>query len=1085
MISSKRSWLALLIVAGLLLSSVAPVFAQDDEPIVPDGTSRLYLPAAINGIVTALEVPAEDMVSAAPGSMQRSLLNSVSQLKLNASITTDAAATDLKVAPALRSAHGKVSVVVQLTAPSLAEVVSAQSVSGAAVDAVAAISAIDQQQAQVMQTVQGLDSSAEMLGSAQKALNAVMLTVDSSALKQLAASPSVRSVRPVVDYQLDLAETVPYIGATAVQNAGYDGSGVKVAVLDSGIDYTHANLGGPGTLEAYAAAYGVDNADPKNTTRDGLFPTAKVVEGYDFVGEAWPNGPLAPDEDPIDYEGHGTHVSDIIGGGGGVAPGVSLYAVKVCSAVSSSCSGVALIEGMDYVLDPNGDNDLSDRMDIVNMSLGSPYGQAFDDDLSQAVENASAAGILSVVSAGNSADKPFIVGSPSVAPSALSVAETEVPLAKLPVMQVLTPASIAGDYGAVFQPWSAPLTSVIEGPVQYGDGAGGGLTGCSAYAAGSLAGKVLLVDRGACSVSIKVSNGAAAGALAVIVGLIAPGDPFGFGFGGGDPSVPGFNIGQGDSNKIKSGLSAGVTVRFDPANQRPLVQHVVGSSSRGPSMLTHIIKPEIGAPGASVSAIAGSGAEVEAFGGTSGAAPMVTGAAALIKDAYPQRGPAEIKAVLVNTGETDIMNKATLFGGKIAPITRIGGGEVRVDRALKSPVAAWVANTLQPVVSLGFDDWSRSNILRRAGITVRNYTNEGKTYKISVSYRYADDEARGGITVNAPGKVFVSANGTGSFGVNFRVRTEKLDVWDLNGPNSGAEGANGDLLSVYEYDGYITLTNANDATDTIHLPWQILPRKAGEVGLTWKKGFVQVRNNGVGDTRVESYSLIGSNGNMPEGGPGGQNPNPDLRYVGYATYPVPAGYCSAAPSFIMAFAVNTFEQQTHANAPFSFTVDIDADQDGNLDYEVYTSDQAGDLSDGRNVTFVYDFATGLSSAFFYTDHQMKSGNTVMLICGEQIGMNADNFFDPMDINVYAFDNYFQGIFTDGFEGITISPLGEQYLGLFENGGVGSTALPSKTSDKLRLLDYGQTTNNTESGLLLLYRDGAVNGVEAGVLYASR
>ena len=83
-----------------------------------------------------------------------------------------------------------------------------------------------------------------------------MLEVDADAIEELAADPLVRSLRPVVDYQLDLAATVPYVGATAVQNSGYDGRGVRVAVLDSGIDYTHANLGGPGTVAAYAAAYG-------------------------------------------------------------------------------------------------------------------------------------------------------------------------------------------------------------------------------------------------------------------------------------------------------------------------------------------------------------------------------------------------------------------------------------------------------------------------------------------------------------------------------------------------------------------------------------------------------------------------------------------------------------------------------------------------------------------------------------------------------------------------------------------------------------------------------------------------------------
>ena len=1100
MIPSKRSWLALLIVAGLLISSVAPVFAQD-EPVLPDGnlpdgSQLLFLPFARNGIITELQVPAEGMMGAARGSTTRALPATASALKLAEAATLENVA-EAKLAPSLRGAQGRVNVVVQLAAPSLAQTVAAQGLSASAVDATAQVNAIEQQQAQVAQSAQSLDSSVQVLGSVQKALNAVMLNVDAAALKQLAANPNVRSVRPVIDYELDLAETVPYIGATAVQNAGYDGTGVKVAVLDSGIDYTHANLGGEGTLEAYQAAYGTSLSDPRNTTRDGLFPTADVVEGYDFVGEAWPNGPLAPDEDPIDEGGneggaggHGTHVADIIGGNGGVAPGVSLYAVKVCSAVSSSCSGVALLQGMDYAVDPNGDNDLSDHMDIVNMSLGSNYGIAYDDDLSQAVENATDMGILTVASAGNSADKPFVAGTPGNARTALSVAQTEVPSSKLDVMEVLAPPSIAGTYGALRQPWSAPLESVIEAPVQYGDGATpvGNANGCAPFAAGSLAGKILLVDRGVCAISIKVGNGADAGAVAVVVGLIAPGDPTVFSYGGGNVTVPGFNVTQATASTIKSGLSAGVIARFDPATGIPLVMSMVGSSSRGPSMRDFIIKPEIGAPGGSVSALSGSGTGVEAFSGTSGAAPMVAGAAALIKDAYPDRSPLEIKAVLVNTAETEVVNKAAFLGGGLAPITRIGGGEVRVDRALAATVAAWDASTLQPTISLGFNDWSRNNILRRPGVTVRNYSNQGKTYSIAVSYRFADDAARNALTISAPSTVFVSANGVGSFGINYILKTSNLENWDVNGPNSGQQGANADLLTRYEYDGYITLTNTQDPTDTIHLPWHILPRKAGEVALEWKSsgGYVQVRNNGVGQTRVESYSLLGRNGNLPQGGPGENNPTPDLRYFGYATYPVEAGYCSANESFVMAFAFNTWEPLSHSNVPASLEVDIDVDQDGDFDYYVFTADTSfSGISDGRNLTWVQNATTGAANAFFYTDHQFNSGNTVLLICGEQIGMNAENFFDPMDVAAYIADIYFQGAYTDAIEDITISPLGEQFLGVFDDGGVGATTLPSHTLDKLRVIDFGQTTNTTEMGLMLLYRDGAIRNVEAAALFASR
>ncbi len=93
------------------------------------------------------------------------------------------------------------------------------------------------------------------------------------------------------------------------------------------------------------------------------------------------------------------------------------------------------------------------------------------------------------------------------------------------------------------------------------------------------------------------------------------------------------------------------------------------------------IKPEIGAPGASVSAQVATGDGETAFGGTSGATPMVAGAAALLIEAYPDRAPEQIKAMLMNSAETEIFTNPALSPGELAPITRIAAGELRVDRA--------------------------------------------------------------------------------------------------------------------------------------------------------------------------------------------------------------------------------------------------------------------------------------------------------------------------------------------------------------------------------------------------------------------
>jgi subtilisin family serine protease len=129
-----------------------------------------------------------------------------------------------------------------------------------------------------LERILALDPNAKVLAQVQLVLNAVFVEVDASVFGGIAADPAVKRVVPVGNYELDLSETVPYIGATAVQNSGFDGSGIKVAVLDSGIDYTHANLGGGGNIADFDAAY----ADL--TSRNGLFPTADVVEGYDFFG---------------------------------------------------------------------------------------------------------------------------------------------------------------------------------------------------------------------------------------------------------------------------------------------------------------------------------------------------------------------------------------------------------------------------------------------------------------------------------------------------------------------------------------------------------------------------------------------------------------------------------------------------------------------------------------------------------------------------------------------------------------------------------------------------------------------------------
>ena len=978
--------------------------------------------------------------------------------------------------PSLLFTEGAGKVIIRLARPSVSQQGLADSATARERDN------LRRQQAALLSRVLALDPNARVIGQTQIILNAIFVEVDAAILPQLANDPAVARIAPVGNYELDLFETVPYIGAAAVQAAGYTGKGVRVAVLDSGIDYTHAALGGSGDPLDYAGN------DP-TIIEPGTFPTAKVVGGYDFVGSSWPNGDLlVPDPDPLDdgpEAGHGTHVADIIAGSLGVAPDAALYAVKVCSSVSTSCSGVALILGMEFAADPNGDGRLNDRVHIINMSLGSPYGQPFDDDLSAAVDNAALLGILTVASAGNSGDKPYVHGSPGSAPSALAVAQTAVPSAFLPLMQILAPASIAGSFPAIFQPWSAPLTTVIEAPVQYGDGAGGNLLGCDPFTPGSLAGKIVLVDRGVCAFSVKIANIAAGGGLAGIIGLVAPGDPFEGGYGGGDVTIPGYMVSQAVANRLKSGLPNTV-VRFDPSVGIPLVGSVVGSSSRGPQHEDGtLIKPEIGAPGASVSAIAGSGTNTESFGGTSGAAPMVAGSAALLLEGFGSAkttakgtpagkaighglSPVELKALLMNNGEIDIVNDA--LTGALAPITRIGGGEVRVDRALAAPVAAWDNDVPSGALSFGFVDVADDVVALTKTVRVRNYANMRRTYSVTPTFRFADDGANGAVSVSAPARVTVMP-GVGRDTL-FTV-TLTIDGSQLRGNfmNSGIQGANPAGLTLNEYDGYLVL---DDGQHPIQLAWHVLPRKAARVlpdTMDLIPGsFPQLsglNNTGVGTAQNDAYALLEVKPNLPQGAPGQLSPTPDIRAVGINTYPVPAGFCSANPSFLWAFAINTWERQQHL-LPVSHQVWLDTNRDGIDDYVVLNRDASGlgTITDGRQLTWVLNLANGSASAFFFAEHAMNTGNTVFFICGEQIGMNAANLLaTQVNMSVDAQDFYYGGP-GDIVDGLTVTPLGERFYGV-ANDVAGNSYDPAG----LAVYDFGQFPGNSPELGLLLFTNG--------------
>ena len=236
-----------------------------------------------------------------------------------------------------------------------------------------------------------------------------------------------------------------------------------------------------------------------------------------------------------------------------------------------------------------------DLADVVDMALRvHAPGKSEPNELvlSAAVDRATKLGVLTVASAGNGSNKPFVTGSPAAAVTALSVAQTAVPSAVVDLMTIVSPAATPADRGAIHQTWSAELTAPVTAPVVF---SASNALGCTPFPAGSLTGVIALVNRGSCAFADKIRNIEAGGALIGVIGMADGTAPFAGAFSDGVPiTIPGYMISLADANAIRSGA----TVTFDPDNVYPLISSVVSTSSRGPMFEDFRIKPEIGAPGA-------------------------------------------------------------------------------------------------------------------------------------------------------------------------------------------------------------------------------------------------------------------------------------------------------------------------------------------------------------------------------------------------------------------------------------------------------------------------------------------------------
>lgn len=355
--------------------------------------------------------------------------------------------------PAELRAPAMQTVMVELAAAPVATVYAAALAGDPAHGRAAATRAAQAQLAQVDATQRALlprlaETGAVLLYRTQRVYNGIAMRVDRDQITALARLPGVKAVHPIIAKTPDLARSTAAAGMPVLLDSLPDlhGENIRIGIIDTGIDYLHVDFGGPG--------FGYLENDRRMIGDVAGFPGIKIAGGYDFAGETYDADPTStyfnptpePDPDPYDCYGHGTHVAGIAGGygvtqGGGtytgaygdgvdtaglsIAPGIAphamLYALKVFGCTGSS---EIVEQAIEWAVDPNGDGDFSDRLDVINMSLGSPYGDAYDTTAA-AANNAAAAGVVVVASAGNARDNYFIVGAPSTGDAVISVAATQ------------------------------------------------------------------------------------------------------------------------------------------------------------------------------------------------------------------------------------------------------------------------------------------------------------------------------------------------------------------------------------------------------------------------------------------------------------------------------------------------------------------------------------------------------------------------------------------------------------------------------------------------------------------------------------
>ena len=555
----------------------------------------------------------------------------------------------------------------------------------------------------------------------------------------------------------------------------------------------------------------------------------KLIGARYFIAGAENSGPIDSGEirSARDVDGHGTHTATIaagnrvqasifgtlIGGIEGIAPRARVAVYKACwlrpGDTRASCNTSDLANAIDSAV--------ADGVDIINYSVGSSMLQiTAPDDI--ALMNATKAGVLAVVAAGNEGPNLGTIGSPAGGPWTITVAaSTRDGETSVEAMQINEPPSIAGKYAVKEANFTPPLrdSDAIEAALILADddndasGTGTTADACEPLVNDTeMSGNIALIERGGCNFDLKIQNAEDAGAVAAVVYSIA-GDPIVMNGNSALVDIPAVMIGQADGNLIVAEIEAGNDVTAVLEKSLLLTEPETGNvmatfSARGPGPVHDILKPDVTAPGVNI--LAGFTPETansmpdETFAylsGTSMSTPHVAGVAALLMQARPEWGPSMVKSALMTSARQDLVQSD---GESVANPFDYGAGHIVPNRALDPGLVYDVSDGEFDAFACGFDSpavpESRCDELENAGVSfapedlnqpsigvarlanektvtrrVTNASDESQTFVAAVA-------APPGILVSVvPSSLSLGPGQTASFDVTFVYESGPLDLW--------------------------------------------------------------------------------------------------------------------------------------------------------------------------------------------------------------------------------------------------------------------------------------------------------------------